>query len=143
MEIRLSAFLRLLNSRDIYRRVYQMRIEPVPLLDLLWKNPVAPRSVTRCMRGCAALIAGSEDTASPATSRAVAAIESLVQAVLSTDWHALMDTPSGPAARKSALQIQSDDLLSKVLGIHDLIADGFLNHQIHMRHETQPLFTRS
>lgn len=42
MEIRLSAFLRLLNSRDIYRRVYQMRIEPLPLLELLWTNPVAP-----------------------------------------------------------------------------------------------------
>ena len=139
MEIRLSAFLRLLNSRDIYRRVYQMRIEPVPLLDLLWKNPVAPRSVTRCMRGCAALIAGSEDTASPATDRAVAAIGALVQAIQATDWNSLMDSPP---ARQSALQAQSDELLSKVLGIHDLIADGFLNHQIHMRHETQPLFAR-
>jgi uncharacterized alpha-E superfamily protein len=38
-EIRLSAFLRMLGSRDIYRRVYQMRIEPLPMLELLWKNP--------------------------------------------------------------------------------------------------------
>ena len=44
-EIRLSAFLRLINSRDVYRRVYQLRIEAGPMLDLLWKNPVAPRSV--------------------------------------------------------------------------------------------------
>ncbi len=41
-EIRLSAFLRLLNSRDVYRRVYQLRIEAEPMLDLLWKNQVAP-----------------------------------------------------------------------------------------------------
>ena len=51
-EIRLSAFLRLINSRDVYRRVYQLRIEPAPMLDLLWKNPVAPRSVTRCLEAC-------------------------------------------------------------------------------------------
>ena len=52
-EIRLSAFLRLLNSRDTYRRVYQMRIDAEPMLDLLWKNPMAPRSVTRCLMACA------------------------------------------------------------------------------------------
>jgi uncharacterized alpha-E superfamily protein len=138
-EIRLSAFLRLLNSRDVYRRVYQMRIEPVPLLDLLWKNPAAPRSVTRCLRGCATRIAESEDTASPATDRTVAAIGSLVQAIQGTDWSALMEAPP---ARKSALQAQSEDLLARVLGIHNLIADGFLNHQIHMRNETPPLFAK-
>jgi len=132
MEIRLSAFLRLLNSRDIYRRVYQMRIEPAPLLDLLWKNPLAPRSVTRCLRGCAARIADSEDTASPATDRMVAAVADLVRDIGSTDWAPLLEAPAG---RKSPLAARSEALLGRVLGIHDLIADGFLNHQIHMHHE--------
>jgi len=142
MEIRLSSFLRLLNSRDVYRRVYQMRIEPAPLLDLLWKNPVTPRSVSRCLRECATRIAESEDTASPATDRAVAAIRALVQTIQSTDWVELMGTP-GNNPKKSPLQVQSEALHRRVMGIHDLIADGFLNHQIHMRHETPTLFTRS
>ncbi len=139
MEIRLSAFLRLLNSRDVYRRVYQMRIEPAPLLDLLWKNPLAPRSVSRCLRGCSTRIAESDDLRSPATGRSVAALESLITSIHATDWDTLL-RETGNSPRKSPLQLQSDDLLNRVLGIHDLISDGFLNHQIHMRHETPPLF---
>ena len=139
-EIRLSAFLRILNSRDVYRRVYQMRIEPVPLLDLLWKNRLAPRSVIRCLRGCVSRVQESEDTSSPATARAVAGIESLITLVQATDWDALLREPKGDASRSSPLQQQCSLLLSKVSGIHDLISDGFLNHQIHMRHNTQPLF---
>ena len=42
-EIELSAFLRLLGTRDAYRRVYQMRAEPLPVLKLLFQNPEAPR----------------------------------------------------------------------------------------------------
>ncbi len=136
MEIRLSAFLRMLNSRDVYRRVYQMRIEPAPLLDLLWKNPLAPRSVVRCLRGCAERISQGEDTSSPATSRAVAAIDSLIAAVQSADWESLLEKGGKP----SPLQVHCDALLERVLAIHDLVSDGFLNHQIHMRHETPTLF---
>ncbi len=139
MEIRLSAFLRLLNSRDIYRRVYQMRIEPGPLLELLWDNPVAPRSVSRCLRGCATRIAESEDVSSPATGRSVAAIETLICEIQATDWDRLLRS-AGENPRKSPLQARSEELLARVRGIHDLVSDGFLNHQIHMRHETQPLF---
>ncbi len=140
MEIRLSAFLRLLNSRDVYRRVYQMRIEPGPMLDLLWKNPVAPRSVVRCLKRCADRILESEDTSSPATSRAVAAIESLVQTIQATDFEDLIAQAGPTPSKNSPLQKQCAHLLKRVLAVHDLISDGFLNHQIHMRHETPPLF---
>ena len=112
------------------------------MLELLWKNPVAPRSVSRCLRGCAARIAESEDVRSPATGRSVAAIESLIATVQSTDWDDLLRSP-GTGGRKLPLQEQSEELLARVRGIHDLISDGFLNHQIHMRHETQPLFPNS
>ena len=141
-EIRLSAFLRLLNSRDIYRRVYQMRIEPAPLLELLWTNPVAPRSVSRCLKGCATRIAESEDVRSPATVRSVAAIESLVQRIQTTDWDGFLKRPA-ESGSKLPLQEQSSELLAGVREIHDLISDGFLNHQIHMRHQTQLLFPRN
>ena len=140
VEIRLSAFLRLLNSRDVYRRVYQARIEPKPLLDLLWKNPVAPRSVVRCLRLCATRILESEGRSSPATERAVAEIESLVQAILSTDWDMLLSANCRKTKKKPSLQSHCEELLARVLSIHDLISDGFLNHQIHMRNVTKPLF---
>ncbi|MDX2082125.1 MAG: circularly permuted type 2 ATP-grasp protein [Terrimicrobiaceae bacterium] len=138
MEIRLSAFLRLLNSRDVYRRVYQARIEPVPLLDLLWKNPMAPRSVVRCLLGCSQRLTESSGSASPAVERSVAAIDSLVHAIQSTDWEGLLPVPGADKPKKSPLAAHCESLLERVLSIHDLVSDGFLNHQVHMRHEIQP-----
>ncbi len=55
-EIQLSAFLRLLGTRDAYRRVYQMRAEPGPVIELLFQHPEGPRSVLRCLTGCAELL---------------------------------------------------------------------------------------
>ena len=45
IEIELSAFLRLLGSRDAYRRIYQTRAEPPQVLEFLWQNAEMPRSV--------------------------------------------------------------------------------------------------
>jgi len=137
VEIRLSAFLRLLNSRDIYRRVYQMRIEPLPLLELLWTNPVAPRSVVRCLQGCAARIREGENILSPATDKALSAVETLIQQVQASDWEDLLGRKK-PGASKSALQVHSDGLLQSLLGLHTVICDSFLNHQVLMHHETKP-----
>ena len=55
-EIELSAFLRLLGTRDAYRRVFQMRAEPIPVLELLWQHSQAPRSVLRCLQRCLHLL---------------------------------------------------------------------------------------
>jgi uncharacterized alpha-E superfamily protein len=140
VEIRLSAFLRLLNSRDIYRRVYQMRIEPLPLLELLWTNPVAPRSVARCLSGCAARIREGESTCSPATGRALAEIDSLIATIRATDWEALLAEAKSPKSPKSRLQAHSETLLGRLLSLHTVICDSFLNHQILMHSETKPLF---
>lgn len=139
VEIRLSAFLRLLNSRDIYRRVYQMRIEPLPLLDLLWTNPVAPRSVVRCLEGCAARIRERGSVISPATDRALATMENLIQAIRSSDWESLLGAGKRPNT-KSPLQTHSEILLQSLLGLHTVICDSFLNHQVLMHSETKPLF---
>ena len=134
-EIRLSAFLRLLNSRDVYRRVYQHRIEEEPMLDLLWKNPVAPRSVTRCLKTCARLLEGREEN-TPTTSRTIDGIENLIQQIRLTNWEQLLE---GDDQKSTALIDQGAKLLQGTLDIHHLISDGFLNHQIHMRPEMQPL----
>jgi uncharacterized alpha-E superfamily protein len=134
-EIRLSAFLRLLNSRDVYRRVYQLRIEAEPTLDLLWKNDVAPRSVTRCLKLCSARLLEAREENSPTTMRTRDGIESLVQQIRLTDWEQLL---ADEDPKSGALMEQSNKLLQGTLDIHHLISDGFLNHQIHMRPETQP-----
>ncbi len=41
-EIQLSAFLRLLGTRDAYRRVYQMRAEPGPVIEIALPAPGKP-----------------------------------------------------------------------------------------------------
>ena len=140
MEIRLSAFLRLLNSRDIYRRVYQMRIEPLPLLELLWTNPVAPRSVVHCLTSCVALIRGNEITPSPSTARALAEIESLIQSILSTNWESLLSEQKPQSQGKTRLQTHCESLLNRLLSLHTILCDSFLNHQVVMHSETKPLF---
>lgn len=140
LEIRLSAFLRMLNSRDIYRRVYQMRIEPLPMLELLWANPVTPRSVLRCLNGCASRIRESESGLSPATGRALSEIEALVSAIRSTDWAALLESGTGGSA-KPRIQAHSESLLASLLALHTTISDSFLNHQILMHGGTRPLFS--
>lgn len=138
VEIRLSAFLRLLNSRDVYRRVYQMRIEPAQVLDLLWENPVAPRSVARCLHLCAEKLRHGKD--SPATLRTLDGIDKLIHAIRQTDWDAMIgDDPRN--ITQAEVTEKGDALLKATLDIHHLISDGFLNHQIHMRPDVQPLLS--
>jgi uncharacterized circularly permuted ATP-grasp superfamily protein/uncharacterized alpha-E superfamily protein len=140
VEIRLSAFLRLINSRDVYRRVYQLRIEAAPMLDLLWKNPVAPRSVTRCLEASRERLLGARERPSRATMRTLAAIEQLLHEIRMTDWERLVsDAESDSMTKSSALLEHGLFLLNATLDIHDLIADAFLNHQIHMGPDTQPM----
>lgn len=136
VEIRLSAFLRLLNSRDIYRRVYQMRIEPHALLELLWTNPVAPRSVAGCLQGCAALIRTGENVLAPATDKALATMDNLLQKIRASDWEALLEAKKSGSS-KSPLQRHSESLLESLLGLHTVICDSFLNHQVLMHEESK------
>jgi len=139
-EIRLSAFLRLLNSRDVYRRVYQMRIEDAPMLELLWKNPMAPRSVTRCLEACAERLRRTTRVQPATANRAELGIEQLTHEIRLTDWDSLTTQAASAESRKAdVLSEHGQRLLKATLDIHHLIADGFLNHQIHMRPATQAL----
>jgi uncharacterized alpha-E superfamily protein len=131
-EIRLSAFLRLLASRDIYRRVYQMRIEPGPMMELLWQNPDAPRSVTRCLQKCAIRLQNAREVSSPATRRTLGGLEHLLENLRQTGWQSLLDV-GGKMAEKRA-----SEFLAQTLDLHNVISDGFLNHQIHIHSEIQP-----
>jgi uncharacterized circularly permuted ATP-grasp superfamily protein/uncharacterized alpha-E superfamily protein len=140
VEIELSAFLRLLGSRDAYRRVYQMRAEPVPVLQLLYDHPEMPRSVRRCLGRCARLL-GSEDDSSPGMVRTREALEGVRQVVASADWTSFLlpsATPDGEAgggvqldpARIGELVAVLSDINDQTYAIHDVVTDGFINHQI-------------
>ncbi len=91
-EIELSAFLRLLGTRDAYRRVYQMRAEPLPVLQLLFQNPEAPRSVLRALQNCGNLVRGAnEDSAGESMRRPVAVIEAFCERLRRVDWSSYFD----------------------------------------------------
>jgi len=134
-EIRLSAFLRLLNSRDVYRRVYQMRIEEGPMLELLWANPMVPRSVVRCLEGCARRLRHSQDTNSQSTSHTLNAINGLIEKIHQINWDDL-SALSHLGEDQAPLHAKGTELLKATRNIHHLISDGFLNHQIQIYKES-------
>ena len=140
VEIELSAFLRLLGSRDAYRRVYQMRAEPVPVLHLLYDHPEMPRSVRRCLGRCAHLL-GSKDDDSPGMVPTRNALEAIGELVAAADWSSYLlpaTTTSGEAgggvqldpARLGPLVALLTAITERTYAIHEVIADGFINHQI-------------
>ncbi|MEA3207543.1 MAG: hypothetical protein QOE70_600 [Chthoniobacter sp.] len=148
-EIELSAFLRLLGTRDAYRRIYQMRAEPIPVLELLWQNPQVPRSAVRCLQKCGALLRESIAPELLSGSGAASTIDALIVRIQRIDWRTYVRPPeeedrldnvaSAPAPAPDALGPLLDELLSETLGIHDAIADSFLNHQARIAAVTQPL----
>ncbi len=148
-EIQMSAFLRLFSSRDVYRRVYQMRIEPGAVLQMLWQNPMVPRSVSRCMLRSLDLLREQQNEASTAKRPMVSGIEKFLAHVNQVDWDALADREiesdedipeSGRRSPKdSPLVRELEHLLAGTQELHHMVTDGFLNHQIHMRPPEQPL----
>ncbi len=149
-EIELSAFLRLLGSRDAYRRIFQMRAEPIPVLELLWQHEEVPRSVLRCLGKCGALLRESLAPEMLEQASAPVAIDAFIQQVKRIDWQAFVRTaPDEDQPKrdpKSAAHVRADELeplLGRLLGstmeIHTLIADSFLNHQARIAQVAQPL----
>ena len=141
LEIRLSAFLRLLSSRDAYRRVFQMRVEPANVAELLWNYAGAPRSIRFCLLECARYLRASFSTEWMPVQRSVQAIEEILLAVANTPWpHLFQDALQSPSSsrRKTELEKTSENFLSRLHGLHTLLTDGFLNHQIHL-HQKSPL----
>jgi uncharacterized circularly permuted ATP-grasp superfamily protein/uncharacterized alpha-E superfamily protein len=149
-EIELSAFLRLLGCRDAYRRIFQMRAEPIPVLELLWQHPQVPRSVLRCMTKCGALLRESIAPDMLETASAPTAIEVLVHDIRRIDWPVFVraagdeDQPQAVTAansltRSHELEPLLQRLVLRTLEIHTLVADGFLNHQARIAQVAQPL----
>ena len=135
VETELSAFLRILASRDAYHRIYQMRAEPVPVLRMLYDNDEVPRSVRKCLAECARLIGGSDSVGGALASDAIAAVTRLIDGV---GWEKFFPAPAreaalGPgldAGRLADLVVLLDLINDRTHGIHDVVTDAFTNHQL-------------
>lgn len=144
-EIQLSAFLRLLGTRDAYRRVYQMRAEPGPVIELLFQHPEVPRSVIHCLAGCADRLRKSAAPDQAGAITALNRIESLIHQIKRVDWNellrlSLLAVAEGrkPAPQES-IEFLLADITSALSAIHHLISDGFLSHQAFIAESLQPM----
>lgn len=152
-EIELSAFLRLLGSRDAYRRVYQMRTAPAQVLEILWRNPEMPRSVARCLKKCAYLLRESMGPNSQYPAHVLTSVEELIFRINQINWQEFFmvgqedDEGTGviasplPALPPKKLSELLHNLLRQTSEIHNVIADSFLNHQAIISQREQLLFT--
>lgn len=147
-EIELSAFLRLLGTRDAYRRIYQMRAEPIRVLEMLWQNADAPRSILFCLERCAGLLRASSPGDSVGSARTLSAIEDLVHKIKRIDWQNFVrplgddDSPAHAPGAEGALPAGAlapllMELLNSTMEIHNVISDGFLSHQAHISRDVQ------
>jgi uncharacterized alpha-E superfamily protein len=149
-EIELSAFLRLLGCRDAYRRIFQMRAEPLHVLELLWQHPEVPRSLSNCLERCQSLLRRSMPQDSQGHLDAPAAVDALLHRIRRIDWRpyvpfspeeshesqsAHAETPSLP------LEPLLKELLENTLELHTQISDSFLNHQSRIAQFSQPLLS--
>jgi uncharacterized circularly permuted ATP-grasp superfamily protein/uncharacterized alpha-E superfamily protein len=144
-EIQLSAFLRLLGTRDAYRRIYQMRAEPGPIVELLFQHPESPRSVLRCLSGCAERLRKSAAPGQPGAAIALNGLESLIHQIRRIDFNeqlriSLQPLPGEKKPRPIAgIETLLPHLTECTLRIHDLISDGFLSHQAFIAESVQPM----
>ena len=144
-EIQLSAFLRLLGTRDAYRRVYQMRAEPAPVIEMLFQHPEGPRSVLRCLTGCAERLRKSAAPDQAGAKTALNGIDILIHQIKRIDWNEqLRLSLDGEAGeRKNGTPYGIEKLLAHLSastsGIHMLISDGFLSHQAFIAEAVQPM----
>ena len=132
IEIELSAFLRLLGSRDAYRRIYQTRAEPPQVLEFLWQNAEMPRSVTYSLRRCAELLQASLPNSSPTAQKAQSFLEELLRTIRRVDWYNFFINENEinfRLLRHEELLALLDELLSETHGLHHVITDNFLSHQ--------------
>jgi len=134
-EIELSAFLRLLGTRDAYRRVYQMRAAPAEVIEILIRHPGAPRSVARCLGLCRRMLAEAfADTVEPP---ACVAIDLLLRQISGRDFREWLGArgpqelllPDETRDRANSLGEVLRRLLKETLDVHLRITDSFAGNR--------------
>ena len=132
IEIELSAFLRLLGSRDAYRRIYQTRAEPPQVLEFLWQNAEMPRSVKYSLRRCAEILQASLPSGSSTAQKAQTFLDELLRTLRRLDWYSFFmseDETNIRLLRREELLSLLDVLLAETKELHNVITDNFLSHQ--------------
>ena len=136
VEIELSAFLRLLGSRDAYRRIYQMRAEPTLVLEMLYRSREMPRSVRRCLAECLRLL-GPGDRDSAGGLRTRGALQTVLSFVDAIDWMSFFARDAGgehgilaDSRNSPELTALLHEITERTLAVHHVLTDGFINHQL-------------
>jgi uncharacterized alpha-E superfamily protein len=116
------------------------------VIELLFQHPESPRSVLRCLTGCAERLRKSATPDQAGTGAALNAIESLIHEIKRIDWNeqlrlSLESVAAGGKKRRPLEEIEKllADLSARTLGIHHLISDGFLSHQAFIAESVQPM----
>jgi uncharacterized circularly permuted ATP-grasp superfamily protein/uncharacterized alpha-E superfamily protein len=138
-EIELSAFLRMLGTRDAYRRLFQMRAQPLQVLEMLWQNDQAPRSVLYSMVQCAELLKKPTMIGARGTLSVLDHVEALVVLLRQMSWERYAEGSEAETGRLNLLHDVLADLFQAVARTHELVNDSFLNHQAHIPPPDQPL----
>jgi uncharacterized alpha-E superfamily protein len=123
-----------------------MRAEPAPVIELLLQHPENPRSVLRCLTGCAERLRKSVAPDQSGAARALNGIESLIHQIRRIDWNEQLrlSLEMGAEGDKKGRPMEGvEKLLTHLnectLGIHHLISDGFLSHQAFIAEAVQPM----
>ena len=104
-----------------------MRAESLPVLQLLFQHPEAPRSVLHCLMRCASLLrACCPGDPAAFTLRPLAAVEGVCETLRRVDWPRAFE-PGRPESEGPAAVIRR--LLGGTMSLHNALADSFLNHQ--------------
>ncbi len=113
-----------------------MRAEPAPVLELLWQDPQAPRSVLHCLVKCGALLRESMGADRGGAVPAIHAIDELTRIIQRIDWQVFM----GPDQRSAGGSLDEfvGRMLSATMEVHTLISDSFLSHQARIAQGAEP-----
>ncbi len=138
-EIELSAFLRMLGTRDAYRRLYQMRAQPLQVLEMLWQSREAPRSVLYALSRCADLLRKPQMVEAQGTGAVLQHVEAFVALLGRITWPRYFKRDADGLVDADALHRLLQELFDAVCKTHELITDSFLSHQGHIEAPDQSM----
>ncbi len=121
VEARLSGFLRLMGCRDLYRRLYQARIESGLLFEMLWRREDVPHSICFSL---STVLSFLERMDSQVACRAVDAVRFTRMCVLETPWAEEFVRPERHLDTLRPLQ-------NRLLALHTVLSDDLLSHTDH------------
>jgi hypothetical protein len=113
-----------------------MRAEPVPVLEMLYRNSEMPRSVRRGLGECLRLL-GPQNDDSPGMVRTREVLEGVLRFLDGIEW---TDYLARDAAGELSVMLDPrragelpgvlEGIMERTLEVHEILTDGFINHQL-------------